>query len=74
MIFEKGFTLFEVILYVAIFSIVAYFIGGFAYNLYTGRDRIVAQEEINTNGRFMLDTISSAVEQAVSVSSAGTGQ
>lgn len=64
MLFTKGFTLFEVILYVAIFAIVAYFIGGFAYNLYTGRDRIVAQEEINTNGRFMLDTITRAVEQA----------
>lgn len=64
---KKGFTLFEVILYVAILSIVVYFIGGFAFNLYMGKDRIENVQEINTNGRFMIDTMTSAIEQSISV-------
>lgn len=63
-IFNRAFTLFEVIIYVAIFSVVMYFIGGFAYNIYMGKERISAIQDINTNGRFIMDTMTSAIEQA----------
>lgn len=61
---NRAFTLFEVILYVAILSTVMYFIGGFAYNLYMGKEKINALQDINTNGRFMLETMTRAIEQA----------
>lgn len=64
---KTGFTLFEVVVYVAIFSIVIYFIGGFAYNIYLGKDKLTAIQDINTNARFMLDEISRAVEQSSSI-------
>jgi Tfp pilus assembly protein FimT len=63
----QGFTLFEVVVYVAIFSIVIYFIGGFGYNIYMGKDRIEALQDINANGRLMLDSMSQAVEQSTGV-------
>lgn len=61
---SRGFTLFEVILYVAIMSIVIYFVGGFAYNIYMGKDKIEAIQEINSNGRFMMDTMTRAIEKS----------
>ncbi len=64
----RGFTLFEVLIYVAIFSIVIYFIGGFAYNIYMGKDRIEALQDINTNGRFMIDTVSQYIEKSTNIS------
>jgi Tfp pilus assembly protein PilE len=65
--FDRGFTLFEVLIYVGIFAVVFYFIGGFAYNIYMGKDRIAAQQDINNNARFMLNSISDSVEQSSSI-------
>ncbi len=67
--FKAGFTLFEVLIYVGILSIIIYFIGGFAYNIYMGKDRIEALQDINNNGRLMLDTISRYIEQAQTINS-----
>ncbi len=61
---KSGFTLFEVLIYIGILSIVIYFIGGFAFNIYKGKDRIEALQDINSNGRFMTDTVSKYVEQS----------
>lgn len=66
---KNGFTLFEVIIYVAILSIIMYFIGGFAYNIYVGKDKVEALQDINNNGRLMLDTISRYIEQAETINS-----
>jgi prepilin-type N-terminal cleavage/methylation domain-containing protein len=64
---RHGFTLFEVLIYVAILSVVLYFVGGFAYNIYMGKDRINAVQDLNSNGRFMLDTITSNVGDSLSI-------
>lgn len=64
---NRGFTLLEVVVYVAILSVIIYFIGGFAYNIYTNKDRVETVQEINSNGRFMLDTLTQAVEQSESI-------
>ncbi len=64
---QKGFTLFEVLIYVAILSVILYFVGGFAYNIYMGKDKIEAIQKVNENGRFMLDTISDYVEKATEI-------
>lgn len=69
---SRGFTLFEVILYIAILSVVVYFVGGFAYNLYQGKDKIEALQEVNSNGRFMLDTMTRSIEQATAINTITT--
>lgn len=63
----RAFTLFEVIIYVAILGIVVYFIGGFAYNVYMNKERISALQEVNSNGRFMIDTMTRAIEQSTEI-------
>ena len=65
--FNTGFTLLEMLIYVAIFSVIMYFIGGFAYNIYLGKDKLTALQDINTNARFMLNAISDSVEQSTGV-------
>ncbi len=63
----RGFTLFEVILYVSILGIIIYFVGGFAFNIYSSKSRTENLQDINTNARFMLDTITQNVEQSDNV-------
>jgi Tfp pilus assembly protein PilE len=69
---RNGFTLFEVILYVAIFSVIMYFIGGFAYNLYMDKDRLDALQDINSNGRFLMDTMTQSIEQSTTLETGST--
>ncbi len=64
---NRGFTLFEILLYVAILAIVAYFIGGFAFNIYNGKERISVIQDLNDNGRFMIDTMTKAIEQSTNI-------
>lgn len=65
---NRGMTLLEIVIYVAILGIVLYFVGGFALNAIFGKDRIANSQDINANGRFMLNTIFDDVEEATAVS------
>ncbi|MFA6446453.1 MAG: prepilin-type N-terminal cleavage/methylation domain-containing protein [Candidatus Paceibacterota bacterium] len=68
----KGFTLMEIIIYIAILGIVMYFVGGFALNAISNRDKIQNSQDINDNGRFMMTTISDQIQSADSINGAVT--
>lgn len=64
---NKGFTLIEAILYLAIAGTVLYFISGFAFNAIFGRAKIETVQEINQSSRSVLDDISGAIGDSVGI-------
>ena len=67
MIMKKGFTLLEVVLYLAIAGIVLYFISGFAFNAIFGKAKIDIIQETNQNTRSALDQMNNDIGNAVEI-------
>jgi prepilin-type N-terminal cleavage/methylation domain-containing protein len=64
---KKGFTLIEVILYLAIAGTVLYFISGFAFNAIFGKAKIDTVQNLNQNSQSVLDDISNTVGDSVQI-------
>lgn len=64
---NKGFTLIELVLYLAIAGTVLYFISGFTFNALFGRSKIETIQEINQNSRLILDDITSTIGDSAGV-------
>ena len=64
---HMGFTLMEVILYLAIAGTVLYFIGGFAFNAIFGKSKIEAYQDINTNLEAVMNDLKDVISDAESV-------
>ncbi len=64
---DKGFTLIETILYLAIAGTVLYFISGFAFEAIFGKAKIESIQEINENNRSVLNEISRAVGNSLEI-------
>jgi len=64
---ESGFTLIEVIIYVAILGIILFFIGGFIFNGVNSASKIQAWQEVNDNGRFVENKVLEAVQSSQGV-------
>ena len=67
---NRGFTLIEVIIYVAIFAIVLYFIGGFVFNGVTSSSKIQSWQEVNDSGRFVTQKILESVQSSQGINGA----
>ncbi|MEI6397077.1 MAG: prepilin-type N-terminal cleavage/methylation domain-containing protein [Candidatus Taylorbacteria bacterium] len=63
----RGFTLIEIIIYVAILAIILYFISGFIFNGVNSSSKIQAWQEVNDNGRFISNKILEAVQSSKGV-------
>jgi len=63
----RGFTLIEVIVYVAILSIILFFIGGFIFNGINSSSKIQAWQEVNDNGRFITNKILESIQSSQGV-------
>lgn len=57
----KAFTLIELIIYVAIVSVVLILISGFAWNIIYGNAKNAALREIQQNARFAMEKITQAI-------------
>jgi hypothetical protein len=62
-----GFTLIEVVLYLAIAGTVLYFVGGFTFNAIFGKAKIETIQNINQNNRSVLDEIGEAVGNSLEI-------
>jgi type II secretory pathway pseudopilin PulG len=67
---NKGFTLIEAVLYLAIAGTVLYFISGFAFNSIFGKSKIESVQDVNENSRTVLDEISSTIGDSAEVNGA----
>jgi type II secretory pathway pseudopilin PulG len=61
---QKGFTLIEAILYLAIAGTVLYFVSGFTFNSIFGKAKIESIQEISQSTRSVLDEISSTISDS----------
>ena len=64
---SEGFTLIEIIIYVAILAIILYFIGGFIFNGVNSESKIQSWQEVNDNGRFIENKILETVQSSKGV-------
>lgn len=64
---KRGFTLIEIIIYVAILAIVLYFISGFIFNGVNSASKIQSWQEVSDNGRFVENKILEAVQSSQGV-------
>jgi len=62
-----GFTLIEVILYLAIAGTVLYFVSGFTFNAIFGKAKIDTVQDVGQNNRSVLDEIGDAVGNSIEV-------
>ncbi len=65
--FKRGFTLIEIIIYIAILAIIMYFISGFIFNGVNSGSKIQAWQEVNDNGRFVENKVLEAVQSSKGV-------
>jgi prepilin-type N-terminal cleavage/methylation domain-containing protein len=64
---NHGFTLIEIIIYVAILAIILFFIAGFIFNGVNSSSKIQAWQEVNDNGRFITNKILESVQSSQGV-------
>ena len=64
---NRGFTLFEAVLYLAITGIVLYFISGFAFNAIFNKAKIDTLQTANEEASSVLDQISNTVSDSVGI-------
>ena len=64
---NSGFTLIEIIIYVAILGIILFFLAGFIFNGVNSGSKIQAWQEVNDNGRFIENKILEAVQSSQGV-------
>jgi len=64
---NKGFTLLEAVLYLAISGIVLYFISGFAFNVIFNKSKIDTLQNTNQEASSVLDQISNTIGDSVGI-------
>lgn len=64
---KRGFTLIEVVLYLAIAGTVLYFISGFTFDAIFGKAKIDTVQDVGQNNRSVLDEISNAVNNSIEI-------
>ncbi|MBI4458200.1 type II secretion system protein [Candidatus Uhrbacteria bacterium] len=64
---NKGHTLIELLLYVAIFAVVSLVAGAIVLNMLFGKAKLTAVEEVGQNGRMALETVIQRVRDAQAV-------
>ena len=64
---NRGFTLIEIIIYVAILGIILFFLSGFIFNGVNSSSKIQAWQEVNDNGRFIENKVLEAVQSSQGV-------
>ncbi|OGM93720.1 hypothetical protein A2524_01295 [Candidatus Wolfebacteria bacterium RIFOXYD12_FULL_48_21] len=64
---RKGFSLLELLLYIAILAIIMTFITGAFFSINQGRARVEAATEVNSNMRFAVDKIAQDIKAASAV-------
>lgn len=60
----KGFTLVEIVIYLAILGIILFFVSGMIFNGVVSSSKIEAWQDVNDNGRFVTDKILEAVQSS----------
>jgi prepilin-type N-terminal cleavage/methylation domain-containing protein len=61
---HSGFTLLEIIIYVAILAIILFFISGFIFNGVTSSSKIETWQDVNTSGGFVMNQILESVQSS----------
>ena len=64
---NSGFTLIEIIVYVAILGIILFFLAGFIFNGVNSGSKIQAWQEVNDNGRLIENKVLEAVQSSQGV-------
>jgi prepilin-type N-terminal cleavage/methylation domain-containing protein len=64
---DRGFTLIEMILYLAIAGTILYFIGGFAFDAIFGKSKIETVQDVNQNSQAVLDEMSKTINDSLEV-------
>src|SRR3989344_8527886 len=70
---QRGFTLIEILLYMALSSILVVVIGGIGANVFSGFVKVKAAEELRYNTQFVTEKIRDLVSQADSISTPVAG-
>lgn len=65
---QKGFSLLELLLYVAVLAIITTFISGAFFSINQGRARVEAATEVNANLRFAVEKMTQDIKSASAVS------
>lgn len=65
--FNKGFSMIEIIMYVGLLGGVAVFMGNFLIHTVSVYQRTVAERDVISNGRLLLETVSKNVSEAKEV-------
>jgi Tfp pilus assembly protein PilE len=60
-----GFTLIEVILYLAIAGTVLYFISGFSFNAIFDKSKIEVLQDVDQTSQLIFDDINSTISEAI---------
>src|SRR3989338_8137444 len=71
---QRGFTLIEILLYMALSTILVVLIGGIGANVFSGFVKVKAAEELRYNTQFVTEKIRSLVSQAESISAPVAGE
>lgn len=61
---QSGFTLIEIVVYVAILGVVLFFVSGFIFNGAVSTSRIEDWQEVNDTGKFITTQILDAVQSS----------
>lgn len=70
---QNGFTVMELSLYVTLVAVVLVMATSFAWNIINSRAKAFAVQEVEQNGRYILEKISQATRQATDISAPSTG-
>src|SRR3990167_3769099 len=71
---QRGFTLIEILLYMALSTILVVLIGGIGANVFSGFVKVKAAEELRYNTQFVTEKIRDLVSQADSISTPVAGE
>lgn len=64
---QKGFSLLELLIYIAILAIISTFVTGAFFSINQGRARVEAATEVNSNLRFAIEKMSQEIKSASTV-------
>jgi prepilin-type N-terminal cleavage/methylation domain-containing protein len=64
---KRGFTLLEMVLYLAIAGTVLYFISGFTFDAIFGKAKIDTVQDVGQNNRSILDEIGNTINNSVEI-------
>lgn len=66
---EKGIVLLEFLLYIALVGVIVAAAGAIGYNIFFGKAKLGAIEEVSQNGRFAIEKISDTIRNADEINS-----